>query len=231
MMNKTLSLLLAVAMVLAAVFPAAAASEGVPLLSVEVRDLLMNPVAATETDALGYFSLPGLDAADYLLVISDPASDLEYRQNLAVPADLAPALLHGRVMSDPEADVSFDVAASLYDETGLPPAETYAIRMRFKWNGNSMRSSGKFWVFVRGDDVTMIENVVLSSDQGSLEAAAMRTNGEGTKLMAEFSKAEAYRALVPADAVRGDTVEVAISVVTPGGVQEEMVSVRILGKK
>ena len=77
MLKKFLRLVLCAAVVLVTVFPVHAMPEGVPLLAVELQDLSMNSVAAGETDALGFFSIGGLAAADYLLVVPDPASDIE----------------------------------------------------------------------------------------------------------------------------------------------------------
>jgi hypothetical protein len=222
--------LFAIAILAAAisVLPHAAAAEtvGIAGLDVEVQDDALITVDTTVTDADGWFSIAGLGAGDYTLLVSDPLSSLAATLEFTVPLEKVPAVIWGSVASDDTASASLLINADVIgeDEVGV-----FTVKMKTKWNSNYSHSNGKIKVELRGAMASAVSGVTLSSAQGSIVADSLKYGGG--KVKADFTKSTAYQALIPPTAVRGDTIDVTITVETIAGPQTEPVTVRILGKK
>lgn len=201
---------------------------GLPDLVVEVRDSLDAAVGSETTDALGNFSIGGLPQGAYTLVVSDPLSNLGAVLDLAVLPEEEPAVVWGRVSASDGHDASVKVAANVYAE-GV--AGDLVVRLQRKWNRNYPRARGWLQVKITGAGVETINAVSLASSEGALAAASLRVDPEGQTAKAMFKKADAYLALVPIDAGRGDTVAVTVTVDTSAGAQTFLKTIEIRGKK
>lgn len=228
MKRRTIIFCVVAALLVVAPLSSSADYLGVPDLDIEVRDALDAAVGSDMTDALGNFSVGGLQQGDYTLVVSDPLSNLGAVLDLTVLPEDEPAVVWGRVSASDGHDASVKVAANLYAE-GV--AGEFSVRLQRKWNRNAPRSRGWLQVKITGDGVETITAVSLASSEGALDAASVRIDPEGQMAKAFFKKADAYLALVPVDAGRGDTVEITVTVDTPAGPQIFTRTVEIKGKK
>ena len=223
-------MLIATAVLAVAIFalPYTAAADPVGLadLVVEVQNAALVTVDTTVTDAEGWFSIAGIGAGDYTLLVSDPLSSLAATVEFTVPAEKDPAVIWGSVASDDRVSVSLLINADVIgeDEVGV-----FSVRMKNKWNSNYSHANGKIKVDIRGMMVSAVSGVTLSSAQGSIEADRLKYSGG--KVKADFTKSTAYQALIPPTAVRDHMEEVTITVETIAGPQTEVVTVRIQGKK
>jgi len=227
-MNK--GMLFAIAILAATVFAlpctAAANPVGIADLDVEVQDFGLTTVDTTVTDAEGWFSIAGLTAGDYTLLVSDPFSSLAATVEFTVPAEKDPAVIWGSVASDDRVSASLLINADVIgeDEVGL-----FTIKMKNKWNSNYSHANGKIKVDIRGMMASAVSGVTLSSTQGSIEADSLKYSGG--KVQANFTKSTAYQALIPPTAVRDNTEDITVTVETITGPQTEVITVKIQGKK
>lgn len=233
MVRKTL---LFTALLAAAVFvlphSAAAAIVGIPGLDVDVQDSIPASVGTAVTDANGWFSVTVNAAGDYTLFVDDPdlLSSLAASLDFTVPPEkLTPtAILWARVAFDDGLAASLIILADVIGEDEIGQ---YTIKMKNKWNSNYSHSKGKIKVDIRGMMADAVTNVTLSSSEGFIEADSIKYDSSGRKIKAEFTKETAYQALIPATSVRGDMIDVTITVDTIAGEQVEVVTVKIQGKK
>jgi hypothetical protein len=205
---------------------AAADPVGIANLEVAIQNAALIIVDTTETDEDGWFSVAGLVAGDYTLLVSDPLSSLAATLGFTVPAEKDPAVIWGSVASDDRVSASLLVNADVIgeDEVGV-----FTVKMKDKWNSNYYRANGKIKVDIRGMMASAVSGVTLSSTKGTVEADSLKYSGG--KVKANFTKSAAYEALIPLGADRGDTVDVTVTVETIAGDQTTVVTVKILGKK
>jgi hypothetical protein len=189
-------------------------------------------VAEVLTDDAGAFSFVDVVAGSYLLQVTDPAGAVELKFALDVPVEKEPALVAGRLTTDPDQDVGLQITANALGEGEIAATaiDSAAISPR-KWNRKFLRSRGKVKVKLSGTGLEAVSLVTMESVAGTISTddIVLDEEEEG-KAKAVFRKAEAFEALIPEDAVRGDRIEVTVLVTYPGDVQSFEKSVILLGK-
>jgi hypothetical protein len=240
----------AVVVALAALFlgPSLALAAGVPGATVSL--VCTDPVICEDpaapvtaplpvtTDAAGAFSFEGLAAAPWRLVVVvndalDPTLVLKSAQiDFAVTADQTPAKLAGDVTTLDGADVSLQVNAEINepDTAGIVLRPGYP-KVQPAWNLNWLHSNGKLAVRLAGSGLADLSEVTLSSATGSITTTQIGFDPLLGEYRAVFAKRAAFAALVPADAVRGDVIPIAVGLTNAVGTDSFDASFRIVGPR
>lgn len=229
-MKRSLSILAAAAALL--VLPALASAAGIAGATVK----LISTADGTEfgsavTDAGGAFAFEGIPEGSWMLGVGTADGSGQSWLSVAVPAEQAPARLGGAVSARDGADFSLEVSASFApadDVPGIILDEGYPHLQR-AWNLNWGHANGRLLVRLAGTGLDGLELVSLTSAAGSVETTSIFQDPETGEYVAVFPKKAAFAALVPAGAVRGDTVALAVGVVTAADEASFGVSVRIVG--
>jgi len=236
------------AVLLAAVLamPGMVAAAGLPGATVQVtnQDGLPGEVPPVVTDAEGAFEFASLPAGSWLLEVT--TADLSGKTQIffAVPAEGAPSLVSGRVTAIDGAALSLQVSAVIgapwtevfpppppVEPPVEPPLPAPAVALPPVWNFNWARSQGKINVFLAGDGLESPAKVTLTSEAGSIETTYLVLDPFSGVLRARFPKGAAFRALVPEDALRGDTVAVKVELTTALGTTSVDTTIRLVGPK
>ncbi len=222
--------ILAVLVLLAAVQPAAAVLPSSAGLQITLL-LADVPAGQTVTDDAGLFTLEGVAAGSYALLIADVAGTMSLRFPLEVTADQAPASVAGTVAVSADVDIGFTIAARVIGaESGGPVAVDQAVVRPRKWNLNTAHSRGRIKVFLQGSGLEGVTTVTLKSASGALPSTDVRMGDEVGTAMAVFGKAAAWAALVPAGTVSGAVIPLEIVVEGPGYSQTFSQDILIIGR-
>ncbi len=217
----------------ALISPAFASAAGIPGATVKI----VNPADGTEfatalTDAAGAFAFENLPAGAWRLDVATADLAGLSQQLFAVPPEKDPARCGGLVTSLEGADVSLQVNAAVASMSvpGLVLSPGYP-RLQRAWNLNWLHANGRLFVRLAGPGLDGLTGVTLTSATGSIQASAIVFDPLLGEYRALFAKRAAFAALVPVDAQRGDTVAIAVGVVTATATQGVETSVRIVGPK
>jgi hypothetical protein len=99
------------------------------------------------------------------------------------------------------------------------------------WNFNWAHAQGKINVFLAGENLGVPVAVTLTSEAGSIESTNVMVDPLTGAIRARFPKGAAFRALVPEDALRGDTVAITVELMTALGATSADTTIRLVGPK